>query len=39
MKTALAELGITTPDTFHHNLSAGRLVEEAIKRREGKLSR
>ena len=39
MKTDLAALGIKNPSTIHHNLSSGRLIEEAAKRGEGHLSR
>ncbi|MCA8913636.1 MAG: phosphoenolpyruvate carboxykinase (ATP), partial [Planctomycetes bacterium] len=39
MKTDLASLGITNPSTIHHNLTAGRLVEEAVRKSEGHLSR
>ena len=39
MKTELAALGISKPSTIHHNLAAGRLVEEAIRRGEAHLSR
>jgi phosphoenolpyruvate carboxykinase (ATP) len=38
MKTDLAALGIKNPSTIHHNLSSGRLIEEAVKRGEGHLS-
>lgn len=39
MKTDLAALGIKNPSTIHHNLGSGRLIEEAVKRGEGHLSR
>ena len=39
MKTELTALGITNPSTIHHNLTAGRLVEEAVRRGEAHLSR
>ncbi|MCA8936738.1 MAG: phosphoenolpyruvate carboxykinase [Planctomycetes bacterium] len=39
MKTELTALGITNPSTIHHNLTAGRLVEEAVRKGEAHLSR
>ena len=39
MKTELEALGFKNPSTIHHNLSSARLVEEAIRRNEGNLTR
>jgi phosphoenolpyruvate carboxykinase (ATP) len=38
MKVDLAALGIKKPATIHHNLSNTRLIEEAVRRREGNLT-
>lgn len=39
MKTELEALGIKNPSAIHHNLSSARLVEEAVRRKEGNLTR
>ena len=38
MKTDLAALGIKNPSTIHHNLTAARLIEDAVRLNEGYLS-